>query len=93
MKYNTLDIDINPRIHLNGKELLNNILTKISFCPNSLSIEIKDSNSKGYHIFMYCSINCDLCRFVFDDDKRYMLDFDRIEVRKNVMFDVKGVFP
>jgi hypothetical protein len=91
IKYNTIDLDINPRIPNNDNHLLEKIVEKISLCEYSYFIQVLDSNSKGYHILFYCSKNCDLCRFVFDDDKRYSLDVERPEWRQNIMFDIKGV--
>lgn len=91
MKYNTIDLDINPRLPNNDKYLLKRIIEKISLCESCLYIKVLDSQSKGYHIFFYCSQDCDLCRFVFDDDKRYALDTKRPNWRQNIMFDIKGV--
>ena len=91
MKYNTIDLDLNPRLPDNDKYLLKRIIEKIVLCDSCLEIEYKDSNSKGYHIIFSCSRNCDLCRFVFDDAKRFMLDLRRPEWRQNILFDIKGV--
>ena len=92
IKYNTIDIDINPLIILNGKEYMKKIFDFILHCDSCQIIkEPKDSDSKGYHLFFYCKKDCDICRWLFDDSKRYMMDFDRLEERKNVMFDAKHV--
>lgn len=90
LKYNTIDLDLNPRLPDSDKHLLDRIVNKISLCEACLSIQVLDSQHKGYHIFLYCSQNCDLCRLVFDDSKRYMLDVtERAEWCRNIMFDVK----
>lgn len=93
IKLNTIDIDLNPINPYHGKDYVNRIVMLICRCTSCLGVQIKDSDSKGYHLFVYCkeNSNCDLCRLVFDDSKRYMNDFDRIEERKNVMFDAKHV--
>ena len=91
IKYNTIDLDINSRMPNNDKYLKDRIIQLISLCESCVQIQCFDSNSKGYHIIFYCSINCDLCRFVFDDSKRYSLDLRRLDIRQNVLFDIKGV--
>lgn len=89
VKYNTIDLDIFPNHINNGKELLDRIIRLITHCESCLGVQIKDSDSKGYHIFIWCKVNCELCRLVFDDSRRYMMDCDRPEGRRNVMFDTK----
>lgn len=91
IKYNTIDIDINPLIILDGKKHLKKILNFIIRCESCIGIRSNDSDSKGYHLFFYCKKDCDICRLLFDDSKRFMMDFDRLEERKNVMFDAKHV--
>lgn len=91
MKLNTIDIDFNAINPYHGKEYLDRIVKLITNCENCKGIQIKDSDSKGFHLFVYCNKECDLCRLVFDDSKRYMMDYDRFEERKNVMFDAKHV--
>ena len=89
-KYNTIDLDIHPDYINKGKSLLEKVMRFIKHCEYCLAIgEPQDSNSKGYHIFFICKKDCELCRLLFDDSRRYMMDFDRLEERKNVMFDVK----
>jgi len=91
IKYNTIDIDLDAKNPFHGKEYLNRIIRLITNCESCLGVQIKDSDSKGYHIFLFCKTDCDLCRLIFDDSKRYMMDYDRIEERKNVMFDAKHI--
>lgn len=83
---NTLDLD---KI---DKEQLNHILNKIKQCKNCLSLLHKDSNTKGYHVRVLCGVKCDLCRFVFDDAKRYEIDFKKAPKFQNTMFEEKEFF-
>lgn len=85
-KINTLDLD---KI---DKEKLKHITDKIKQCKNLLSISVKDSNSKGYHAILICKIECDLCRFLFDDSKRYEIDFNKPAKFQNCMFEEKIYF-
>lgn len=66
---NTLDLDEIK------KEELERILQKIKNNKCCLKIEWVYSNSKGVHVRLICSEICDLCRLVFDDDKRYSVDY------------------
>lgn len=92
IKYNTIDLDIHPNYITEGKEILSRVIRFISNCESSLIIKNpKDSDSKGYHIEFYCKKDCDICRLLFDDSKRYMEDFNRLEERKNVLFDAKHI--
>lgn len=92
IKYNTIDLDIFPNFITEGKKLLNKVFDFILNCDSCLKIYPPiDSDSKGYHLFFICSKNCELCRLLFDDSKRFMMDYDRPETRKNVMFDDKHV--
>lgn len=89
--YGTIDLDLNARLPFSDIHLKDMIVEKISRCSNCVQVQALPSTSKGYHIFFYCKIKCDICRLVFDDDKRFMLDTKRPEYRQNVMFDEKGV--
>lgn len=82
---NTLDLDNYT------KEKLDMVIEKIKKCPNYVSHKIDDS-AKGYHVKFLCNKTCDICRFVFDDDKRYAIDFKKPEIFKNIMFDEKVYF-
>jgi len=84
IKYNTIDLDYCD------KETLKRIVYKIKKCKYLLYIEVKDSNYKGYHIKLFCSKDCDLCRLVFDDDKRYFADItNRFPFEQNILWDNK----
>jgi hypothetical protein len=84
--YNTLDLDSID------KKQLEEITKKIKKCKNCLSVQSKDSSSKGYHVSIICKIKCDICRLVFDDQKRYEIDLGRDEKFKNTTFDEKEWF-
>ena len=70
-------------------ELADKILNKISKCDYCVILSKKLSNYKGYHIEMYCTKKCDLCRLQFDDIRRYEEDQNRLEVFRDLIFDVK----
>lgn len=84
--YNTLDLDKTT------KEQLQIIENKIKKCKYCLNVIHKDSSTKGYHILISCRINCDTCRFVFDDAKRYEIDFKRESKFQNTLFEKKEFF-
>jgi hypothetical protein len=66
---NTIDLD------KCSKDQLRRIISKIIMKECCLELDYADSNSKGYHIRLRCSIeNCDICRLVFDDPKRFDID-------------------
>jgi hypothetical protein len=84
--FNTLDID-------NGdKANLERILNKISQNKCCLDLKLKDSSNKGYHILITCDRKCDICRIVFDDQKRLEMDSLRQEKFRNTLFTEKEYF-
>jgi hypothetical protein len=84
--YQNLDLD---KIN---KEELKTIIEKIKKNPCCLSVNFKDSSTKGYHVSIICNKKCDICRFVFDDQKRYEIDLGRDEKFKNTTFTEKEYF-
>jgi hypothetical protein len=86
LKFNTLDIDTN------NKEVILRITKKINLCSCLSKFEIKPSFQKGVHIKLMCLIECELCRIVYDDSRRYALDQLRPEFSRNVLFDSKEFF-
>jgi hypothetical protein len=84
--FNTLDLDNID------KETLSLTIQKILKNKCCKSLEYKDSSTKGYHIKMICDKKCDLCRFVFDDIRRYAIDLQREEKFRNVLFNEKEFF-
>lgn len=84
--YQNLDLD---KI---TKENLQKIIDKIKLNPCCLGVQVKDSSLKGYHVLLICKKKCDICRFVFDDMKRYEIDFNREEKFKNTLFTEKEFF-
>jgi len=84
VELNTLDLDAL------SKEEVYRIVCKIAKCPNSSLIQIRPSCLKGVHIKIYCKVNCDVCRLVFDSPKRFAEDLKRPKKCRNVLFDFKG---
>lgn len=78
---NTLDIDNND------KDFISKILTKIIQCEHLIDIKFKLSSCKGYHLILFCGENCDKCRLVFDDARRFAYDLKRQKYARNVLFD------
>lgn len=81
--YNTIDLD---KI---DKEQLQTIINKIKQNKCLKDIQVKDSSSKGYHLLLTCNRECDVCRMVFDDQKRYEMDNNRDLKYQNTLFTSK----
>lgn len=79
----TLDIDKGD-IHN-----LHKIINKIRFCKYNKSLSYKPSFHKGYHIILFCDIKCIVCRFVYDDFRRFAYDSNRPEYARNILFEKK----
>jgi len=84
LRRNTLDLDFVD------KETLMKIILKIeSMCQGARwGAKITDT-LKGYHIEMFCLLDCDLCRMVFDDPVRYSRDLRRPVFSRDVLFNYK----
>lgn len=82
MFYSTLDIDTN------NKEFNLRLTMKILRCPHIERLYVKPSNSKGIHYKIYCDVDCFICRWVFDDQKRFSYDSYRKPEFRNILFDV-----
>lgn len=63
------------------------ILFKIVRCRHCRRAVLKASPLKGYHIILYCDIDCDLCRLLYDDERRYEMESRQPWRRRNVLFD------
>ena len=91
--YSSLDLDWEIPKQNEGlscsRELADRILNKIVRCKYCVVASKSLSNYKGYHIEMYCTKKCDLCRFQFDDIRRYEEDLNRLEVFRDLIFNVK----
>ena len=73
-----------------SKELAEKIALKIAKCKYCMIVQKPQlSNYKGYHIEFYCTKKCDLCRLQFDDVRRYEEDLNRLEVFRDLIFNVK----
>jgi hypothetical protein len=70
-------------------ELADKILNKIVKCKYCVIASKSLSNYKGYHIEFYCTKKCENCRLQFDDVRRFEEDMERLEVFRNLIFDVK----
>jgi len=81
--YNTIDLD---KI---DKEQLERIISKIKTNPCLKNIQVKDSSTKGYHLLLTCNRKCDICRIVFDDQKRLEMDNNRPLKLQNTLFTSK----
>lgn len=87
----TVDYDYDPK-HFRDKTSFEHVLAKIRAMPCCEGITVKDSNTKGKHIIIECSIiNCDICRMVYDDPVRYSKDVNRPTYAQNVLFDKKDI--
>jgi len=87
-----LDIDLTSkysRLPPKSEEYLEHIIEKIAECPFFINCKIKLSSFKGFHIILFCSINCDICRMCYDDDKHFAYDLNRPEYARNILFDKK----
>lgn len=62
---------------------------KIRQCPNFVYYTVKDSSFKGFHVELYCLIDCDICRMCYDDDRHFAYDLNRPEYARNILFDKK----
>lgn len=92
--YNSLDLDFEESLkdielsctfHTAFK-----VVQKISKCKYNVVVQKpKLSNLKGYHIEMYCTKKCDLCRMQFDDVRRYEMDKNRPKECTNLVWDSK----
>jgi hypothetical protein len=88
MSYNTLDLDLFSRSQMKR------IVWKIfRYCKDLRCADISLSSSlNGYHVELFCNKVCDLCRFVFDDPRRYQYDLYRPRHKRNVLFRNKLIF-
>ena len=91
--FNSLDLDwevSKEDICLScSNELVEKILNKIVKCKYCVIASKNLSNYKGYHIEFYCSKKCDLCRFQFDDNRRYEMDLKRNKGCRQLIWNVK----
>jgi hypothetical protein len=79
----TLDIDTTD------KEFLKRTIGKIVLCNYLIDLQIKSSDSKGYHVTLLCFMDCPICRLCYDDTKRFAFDCKRPSWAKNIFFDKK----
>jgi len=87
-----LDIDLTSkysRFKPKDDEYLEHMINKISECPFLFDLKINPSSFKGFHVELFCSIDCDICRMCYDDDKHFAYDMNRPEYARNILFDKK----
>lgn len=77
--FSTLDLD-----KLTEEQFLN-IRRKICSCPGYRCLT-HYVTQKGYHVRLQCVAECDICRMVFDDQKRFAADLGRPKCKQNVLF-------
>jgi len=80
--YSTVDLDFCD------KEKLSRIASKITSCKKLIKVKVRDTN-KGYHLIIFCKVNCERCRMVFDDQTRYMADENRPAFLRNILWTRK----
>lgn len=79
----TLDIDTNDKL------TLSRILNKITQCEYLVNLEMRFSANKGIHIILKCQIECEICRFCYDDFRRFAYDQTRKKQYQNILFTEK----
>lgn len=87
-----LDIDLTTKyskLPIRTENEIEHIIDKIARCPFFIDLEVHLSSFKGFRIFIFCSINCDICRLCYDDDKHFAYDMNRPEYARNISFDKK----
>lgn len=94
--FNSLDLDYEiPQLPKErdgltcSSELVNRILNKVVKCKYCVVASKSLSSFKGYHIEFYCTKKCDLCRFQFDDSRRYDMDLKRNKNCRQLIWDNK----
>jgi len=88
LKRNTVDVDGKVFVDAEGK--LRRVLGFVGRCPFSQTLRYRVSPSlNGYHVEFWCTLNCSLCRFVFDDVKRYVFDLRRPPWTRDVLWSSK----
>lgn len=89
----TLDIDLIPSKYScsipKSEQFILDMLKKICQCKNILGYSVRPSSFKGYHIELFCKIECDICRMCYDDEKRFCYDMNRPYYARNIFFESK----
>jgi len=87
-----LDIDLitkYSKLPPKNEDFIERIIEKTAKCPFFVDSTVKLSSFKGFRIFLFCSIDCDICRMCYDDDKHFAYDLNRPEYARNISFDKK----
>ena len=86
----TIDLD---GYRLRGMhKTVDEVIQRILKCPHIEEVWIRESASMdGYHVKIWCSIDCELCRLAFDDPIRFTADYTNREPHnRNVLFTIKS---
>ena len=81
----TLDVDTTD------KDLITHIYMKIHNCKYCVNVERTFSSFKGVHFVIYCTRECEICRFVYDDFRRFAYDANRPYYARNILFQEKEI--
>lgn len=79
----TLDIDTNDKL------TVSRILNKIAQCEQLNNLTMNFSSMKGVHVTLDCRIECDICRFCYDDWRRFAYDVVRPKEARDILFEGK----
>lgn len=87
-----LDIDLTSkysRLPPKSEDEIDFMIQKIVKCPFFDDLKIKLSSHKGFHVILFCRVDCDICRICYDDEKHYAYDMNRPEYARNILFSKK----
>lgn len=78
----SIDLDFGDR------ERKNRVISKIIAMPCCDSVFCRASFSKGWHLIVFCrTVDCNLCRLVFDDSNRFSMDSRRKIEERDVLWE------
>ena len=81
----TLDIDTT------NKDFIEHTIKKILNCKYCDELYRRDSCFKGVHIIIFCVKECEICRFTYDDVRRFAYDQNRPYYARNILFQEKEI--
>lgn len=87
-----LDVDLTSKYSIlkpKDNEFIERMLNKITKCSFFNDLTINPSSFKGFHVEIFCSIDCNICRICYDDDKHFAYDMNRPEYARNILFNRK----
>lgn len=80
--FQTIDLDFC------NKSKLERIVYKIINMPCCIEMEVRPT-WRGYHLIIYCTRRCDVCRLLYDDFMRYAYDLYRPPHLRNILWTAK----